>query len=80
MVTMRLRMDSFIENAVSSMPSGLKIRSFMTSPSRLPVIPSTTWPAQSMLEPYSHCSPGSNSSGVQIEACEAVMTLGCPWF
>ena len=47
------------------MSSGAKMRSAMTSPSRLPVMPSTTWPTQSMLEPYSHSSPGSNRRGVE---------------
>ncbi len=42
------------------------------------MIPSTTWPAQSMLEPYSHSVPGSNSSGVLIAAFDAVITLGWP--
>lgn len=54
------------------------MRSVMTSPRRLPVIPSTTSPAQSMLVPYSHRVPGSNSSGVRREAIDAVMILGCP--
>ena len=41
-------------------------------------MPSTTWPAQSMLDPYSQRSPGSKSSGVVIDAREQVMTLGWP--
>ena len=57
----RARIDGVIVKAVLVMPSGAKMRSCMNSPSRLPVIPSTTWPAQSMLQPYSQSSPGSNS-------------------
>ena len=71
-------MSGVIENAMSVMPSWLKMRSCITSPSRLPRMPSTTWPAQSMLVPYSHFSPGSNSSGV-ISACfDEVITEGWP--
>ena len=64
--------------ALLAMPSGAKIRSRITSPSRLPVMPSTTWPAQSMLLPYSQSSPGSNRSGDLSAAFEEVMTLGWP--
>ena len=53
----RERTSSVIVNAVSRMPSGSRMRSRTTSPRRLPVIPSTTWPAQSMFEPYSQRSP-----------------------
>ena len=61
------------------MPHGSKIRSAKTSPRRLPAIPSMTWPVQSRLDPYSHLSPGSNSSGVISDAFEPVMTLGWPF-
>jgi len=74
----RLRICGVGEKAVSFIPSGWNTRSAMTSPNRRPVIASTTRPAQSMLEPYSHCSPGSNSSGVRRASCEQVSTLGCP--
>ena len=77
-VAMRSRIAGVIEKAVESMPRGPRIRSANTSPSRLPVMPSTTRPAQSMLEPYSHCSPGSKSRGVSIEAYEASTTHGWP--
>lgn len=56
------------------------MRSRNTSPSRRPVIPSITCPAQSMLLPYSHCSPGSNSKGVCRARRLEVTMLGCPWF
>lgn len=55
------------------------MRSAKTSPSRLPVMPSTTCPTQSMFVPYSHFEPGSNRSGVMIAAFDEVITLGCPW-
>ena len=73
------RISSVSVKDVVSMPRGPRIRSCMTSPRRLPVIPSSTWPAQSMLDPYSHRSPGSKISGVEIDLCDAVMTLGYPW-
>ena len=66
-------MAGVMVKAVLDMPSGSRMRSPMTSPSRLPVMPSTTCPTQSMLEPYSHSSPGSKSSGVLIEAFDAVV-------
>ena len=55
------------------------MRVLNTSPSLLPVIPSITWPHQSMLLPYSHLSPGSNRRGVISAFLELVMTLGCPF-
>src|SRR5580692_5741432 len=74
----RLCIDGVNEKAMSSMPSGWKMRSFITSPSRLPRMSSTTWPHQSRLLPYSHLSSGSNSSGVINDAFEQVITLGWP--
>src|SRR5258708_8515085 len=78
MVARRARIEGFSEKSMSSMPSGAKIRSLITSPRRLPRMLSTTWPAQSMLLPYSHLSPGSNNSGVISDAFEQVTTLGWP--
>src|SRR5258708_38111825 len=70
--------EGFSEKSMSSMPSGAKIRSLITSPRRLPRMLSTTWPAQSMLLTYSHLSPGSNNSGVISDAFGQVTTLGWP--
>jgi len=78
MVARRSRIEGVSEKAISSMPSGAKIRSTITSPRRLPRMLSTTCPHQSMLLPYSHLSPGSNSSGVISDAFEQVITLGWP--
>ena len=75
----RGRRASSIAKVMSVMPQGSKIRSAITSPSRLPVMPSTTWPAQSTLVPYSHLVPGSNSSGVISAFRVAVITLGWPF-
>ena len=58
------------------MPSGLNIRSCMTSPKRLPRTASTTLPTQSMLLPYSHAVPGSCISTDRMEAMLALTTLG----
>lgn len=78
MVARRPRISSVGVNAVESIPSGANTSWAITSPSRFPVIPSTTWPHQSMLLPYSHRVPGSKSSGVLSAALDAVITLGCP--
>ncbi len=75
---MRDRMSGVSTKPLLVMPNGSKIRSCITWPSRWPVTASTTWPAQSMLLPYSHRSPGSNSRGVLSDALLAVRTLGCP--
>ena len=80
MTARRARRPSFRLKVMSFMPSGSKMRCWKTWPRRWPVMPSTTWPAQSRLLPYSHFSPGSNSSGVISAAFEAVMTLGWPFF
>lgn len=65
-------------NAESVMPRGANTRSAVTSPRRLPVMASTTWPHQSMPLPYSHCVPGSNGSGVCSARREAITIYGWP--
>lgn len=76
-VTRRVFIESLIVNAMSLMPSGPKMRSFMTSPRRWPPrCCSTILPSQSMLTPYVQRSPGSCSSTVLIEALVQLTTVG----
>src|SRR5918993_5237758 len=80
MVARRERISSVVVKAVSFMPSGSKMRSANSSPSRLPLTPSTTLPTQSMFLPYSQRSPGSNRSTERNDAMVPVTTLGTSLF
>ena len=65
-------------NEVSFMPSGPKMFSWKYRSSLWPLTASTILPAQSMLIPYSHRSPGSNINGVVKAAFLHVMIPGVP--
>ena len=60
------------------MPRGAKIFSRKYTSSVCPLSDSTRRPAQSMLTPYSHLSPGSKTSGMRIDATLPVAVEGIP--
>ena len=75
-VTRRAFIDSVMVNAMSVIPSGPKMCSFIAWPRRWPRCCSTMRPSQSMLTPYVQRAPGSCSSTVRIDANVHEMTLG----
>ena len=66
-------------NVASVMPSGLEqVLGEVAVEAAAPDSASRTRPTQSVLMPYSHRAPGSNSSGADSAALAPVSTVGCP--